>query len=688
MKKVLMLSWLVTTCLYLISCHPTNIPREYTIYFDSKGGSDVEPIKTDGKSAITLPEDPEKSGYVFGGWYWDDETFDDPLTVNSFLDNPISSNMTVYAKWDENTEVIPYFAGVKLENTYQFSLTIDAAEFPNYSEALLVDIKPLPMHVLAPDSATIESGEQGSRLIDGFLLIDEIVAPGGYRYYPAVTAGPYKFISFVNQVVTLEIDPLFKGDYNGQLPTIETIIQKQVDPVTNVQQVINGEIDLVAGVIEGAMIEAAEAASTVGTHYVERNGYGLLAMTCDFGPTTDVKVRQAIAHLTDRDYLIQNILEGYASEIYSEYSLEQWMFKESEQWALESLNPYAFNIDAANALLDETIWRFESDGETPWDKAKAATEENYYRYNSSGEVLEIRHFQTEGGSNSSPVSDRFYQTMPLAGIQYQGSFGSFDTLIDHYYYGFELGDERIYHLFNLATNFDNPYDPYFSWHSDLLNTWYNCQGLDDEDLDELMMELREIDPNSETAHADYLAAWRAYQVRWNHLIPSVPLYSNQYYQVFDISLEGVDKTTAFADWSKSICNINWAADTDDDELIVGVMEMNGNYMPGFGSNEYDEQIRNLIYGYGTYAVTPGGEIILNETVVEDLEIVVNDDFSKTYTFTIANDLFWSDGEPITAADFVFAVLFQASNEWQDITNSSVGVGLKGYEEYRDINPVS
>ncbi|MDY0373688.1 MAG: ABC transporter substrate-binding protein, partial [Candidatus Izemoplasmatales bacterium] len=93
-------------------------------------------------------------------------------------------------------------------------------------------------------------------------------------------------------------------------------------------------------------------------------------------------------------------------------------------------------------------------------------------------------------------------------------------------------------------------------------------------------------------------------------------------------------------------------------------------------------------GYGTYAVTPGGEIILNETVVEDLEIVVNDDFSKTYTFTIANDLFWSDGEPITAADFVFSVLFQASNEWQDVTNSSVGEGLKGYEEYRDINPVS
>ncbi len=42
--------------------------NQYTITFDSDGGSDVSAITQDYASAITAPENPSKEGYTFSGW--------------------------------------------------------------------------------------------------------------------------------------------------------------------------------------------------------------------------------------------------------------------------------------------------------------------------------------------------------------------------------------------------------------------------------------------------------------------------------------------------------------------------------------------------------------------------------------------------------------------------------------------
>ena len=43
--------------------------KEYTITFDSKGGSAVQPVKASAGAAITAPAAPTKDGFVFAGWY-------------------------------------------------------------------------------------------------------------------------------------------------------------------------------------------------------------------------------------------------------------------------------------------------------------------------------------------------------------------------------------------------------------------------------------------------------------------------------------------------------------------------------------------------------------------------------------------------------------------------------------------
>ncbi|MDY0134051.1 MAG: InlB B-repeat-containing protein, partial [Acholeplasmatales bacterium] len=54
--------------------------NNYTITFNSKGGSAVEPITRPYGSPVYEPTPPTLTGYVFDGWYTDNTTFNDKYT--------------------------------------------------------------------------------------------------------------------------------------------------------------------------------------------------------------------------------------------------------------------------------------------------------------------------------------------------------------------------------------------------------------------------------------------------------------------------------------------------------------------------------------------------------------------------------------------------------------------------------
>ena len=91
---------LVLSCA-LVACNKTDSPdapkKEFTITFDTRGGSVVKPITIAEGATITLPRNPTKEGYIFDGWYLSDEFIEKFNATQT-----ISSNITVYAKWKED----------------------------------------------------------------------------------------------------------------------------------------------------------------------------------------------------------------------------------------------------------------------------------------------------------------------------------------------------------------------------------------------------------------------------------------------------------------------------------------------------------------------------------------------------------------------------------------------------------
>lgn len=75
---------------------PDGEKDEYcTVSFDTDGGSEIADVVVEKGSTISAPENPEKEGYIFVGWYMDPE-FD---TVFLFDEDVITEDITLYALW-------------------------------------------------------------------------------------------------------------------------------------------------------------------------------------------------------------------------------------------------------------------------------------------------------------------------------------------------------------------------------------------------------------------------------------------------------------------------------------------------------------------------------------------------------------------------------------------------------------
>lgn len=193
---------------------------------------------------------------------------------------------------------------------------------------------------------------------------------------------------------------------------------------------------------------------------------------------------------------------------------------------------------------------------------------------------------------------------------------------------------------------------------------------------------------------EYVKWWKAFIQRWNYLLPEVPLYSNQYYDVFDarvIDKESVIKNPTNPYWSVANALIDWkpTAGNADKKIIIGnTTELSGNLRHStFGVSSpaaSDLDIDGLINGYSTVVANKVGDYQYDNTVVESHEDTVNEDGTRTFTVKIKNDLKFSDGTPITAKNFLYFLMafstpITATKEGGG--SNTAGQAYVGYKEY-------
>ena len=97
-------------------------PIEYTISFDVKDGSSIEPQKTE---TLNNAPTPTRKGYIFDGWYLD-EHFLTPLT----LPFSPSADTTIYAKWTRMTYQIAFRTNGGTPIDMQVLSTLEDAPIP------------------------------------------------------------------------------------------------------------------------------------------------------------------------------------------------------------------------------------------------------------------------------------------------------------------------------------------------------------------------------------------------------------------------------------------------------------------------------------------------------------------------------------------------------------------------------
>ena len=69
----------------------------YTVTFDSKGGTDVVAQDKMYGDHVDLPEPPTREGYVFTGWYADENC----VNVWDMENYIVNDDLTLYAGWEK-----------------------------------------------------------------------------------------------------------------------------------------------------------------------------------------------------------------------------------------------------------------------------------------------------------------------------------------------------------------------------------------------------------------------------------------------------------------------------------------------------------------------------------------------------------------------------------------------------------
>ncbi len=163
-----------------------------------------------------------------------------------------------------------------------------------------------------------------------------------------------------------------------------------------------------------------------------------------------------------------------------------------------------------------------------------------------------------------------------------------------------------------------------------------------------------------TAEDVYNEWFKLYIQRWNYLVPEVPLYSNQYYDLYNAKVENF-VTSPYWSAEDAIIAATVKEGQESSFILGDVTDLSGAFRnASWGKanpGSSDLSVQNLTTGYNTLQTDMNGAFIWNEMAVAETPVsVLNEDGSLTYTIKIKKDMVFSDGSKINAKNYIAGLL--------------------------------
>lgn len=179
--------------------------------------------------------------------------------------------------------------------------------------------------------------------------------------------------------------------YWGEKPEIEQIIAKVIpDNQTRVMALESGEIDLIYGtnMIDAETYLKFENTAGFETSISDPISTRMMIMNTTDEILGDVRVRQAIQHATDRNTISEGIFSGIESPA-------DTVLAKTVPYADIDLEPYIYDLDKANALLEEAGWQLTSGSTYRQKDGKEMAVTLYYCSDSVTEKTIAEFYQSE-----------------------------------------------------------------------------------------------------------------------------------------------------------------------------------------------------------------------------------------------------------------------------------------------------
>lgn len=413
--------------------------------------------------------------------------------------------------------------------------------------------------------------------------VGETVEAARFATGNRVTAGPYNLVSFdqSSREIVLEVNENYNGNFEGQKPGIQKLVIVKTSEDTVMDMITTGQIQIYSQIADGSEVNAVMDLIEAGTinsstSQYDRAGYGYFGFACDLGPTQFTEFRQAIAYLLDRVEFAQTFCKGWGSVVHGPYCTAFTMTAKTD--IEKKINHYDYNPEKAVELLKQAGFVYNADGSDYVDgsgevRYAKVTEEQAKYYESFNKVLAdgtilmpatVNWASSEGNAVSALLSTMLANSdaTKAAGVSIVKTEMTFPSMLSYMYRqesNGAVGDFTVptYNMFNLATGYNGGvYDESYNWTLDpeYIEQGMNVQRLYDKELDKLSMDMvYGVEPGDE---ATYLSLWEKYIIRWNELLPMVPLYSNIYVTVYPNTIDNYAEDS-FWGFERAILYANW-----------------------------------------------------------------------------------------------------------------------------------